>query len=286
MKKIDIRIERVSPSRAKHLLSFNTGNRQKTPGQIGRFAKMMKNGEWQNNAETIKFTGDSHNPKRCIDGQHRLEAVVLAGVTVEMSLAYNVPEATAATIDAGKGRNNGDHIMFAIDGLKPSQARDYGSAVPRLMIYEMAVPAWASHGHSHIRPEGKDTVAYVRSNEAEMADAWEWVTTHCRRSNKPILPMAELLFIRMITARVSRARSDDFMLKVFAGLTLQPNSIEQNLHEWLLNQMIRGSEKYAKETVRYTIARCFNMAPKKARLTTMNKLIFNREKGHQIERFQ
>lgn len=87
MNKIGTATIYVSPATAKRWLAKNTANyRALSADKVSMYARDMKNGEWKNNGETIKFYEDG----TLFDGQHRLAGVVKAGVPVLMTVVWGI----------------------------------------------------------------------------------------------------------------------------------------------------------------------------------------------------
>jgi len=74
--------------------------------RVKQYAAAMTAGVWKLNGETIKFNCNG----QLIDGQHRLNAIVLAGKTVQTYVLYGLPADAFDTIDGGKPRSNGDRL--------------------------------------------------------------------------------------------------------------------------------------------------------------------------------
>jgi len=68
-------VESISPTRAKEILLANNGNRLISWGWVRKLAGMMTRGEWLLTHQGIAF--DVYGV--LIDGQHRLEAIIIAG---------------------------------------------------------------------------------------------------------------------------------------------------------------------------------------------------------------
>ncbi|NCC66460.1 MAG: hypothetical protein EOM15_17640 [Spirochaetia bacterium] len=79
-KVIDARLTRITPEMATRMLSGNKDNRAINKSRVTLYAKAMKEGRWVENGQTIIISTDGF----LIDGQHRLTALVAAGVTLEM----------------------------------------------------------------------------------------------------------------------------------------------------------------------------------------------------------
>lgn len=98
----------VTPETAADWLATNDSNRTVRIGTVAAFARDMRAGKWALNAETIKF--DWFGKLR--DGQHRLIAVTLAKVPVEMAVATGLDPAVFNTVDAGNARTAADVLTM------------------------------------------------------------------------------------------------------------------------------------------------------------------------------
>lgn len=105
--------EIVSPERARELLDIsaktNFQNRNLSSHLVNRYASDMKEGKWQPTGQTISIASDG----AIIDGQHRLNAIVKAGVPVEINFIRNVSKQTFDCYDIGKIRTNKDILNIA-----------------------------------------------------------------------------------------------------------------------------------------------------------------------------
>lgn len=102
-------IEKITPERAATLLQNNQNNRPLDKARISLYTHAIESGQWVLNGDTIKLSPLG----RLLDGQHRLNAIVRAGVPVVTVIAYDVDESVFPTIDCNKVRTSGDalHIM-------------------------------------------------------------------------------------------------------------------------------------------------------------------------------
>lgn len=106
------RVQTISPDKAAEMLQANTSNRPVSKSTVRSFAEAMSRGEWVVTHQGIAF--DVHGV--LVDGQHRLAAVVEAGLPVEMTVFTDVAENTFDVLDTGKRRNAAD--VLAIEGEK------------------------------------------------------------------------------------------------------------------------------------------------------------------------
>lgn len=99
-----ITIEVVTPQDAARMLGTMKGNRQLRQRVVQRYAREMIAGKWLLNGESVKLARDG----RLIDGQHRLNAVVLAKLPIQMCVVRGVDADAMITLDTGVGRTFAD----------------------------------------------------------------------------------------------------------------------------------------------------------------------------------
>jgi len=98
----------VTPEKASQWLQNNSHNRNKSEANIRRLAEAIKNDEWKCNGESIIIDSTG----RLLDGQHRLEAVVLAKKAIHCVVVEGVDPEAFDTIDQGRKRSNGDVLSI------------------------------------------------------------------------------------------------------------------------------------------------------------------------------
>jgi len=98
-----VSLETITPAVAAEMLKGNSLNRRLVFNHLNRLVREMLDGEWRLTGDTIKLNGD-----RLLDGQHRLEAVVRSGVTIQCFVARNVDPEVFPMVDTGRSRIGGD----------------------------------------------------------------------------------------------------------------------------------------------------------------------------------
>src|SRR4051794_31155207 len=101
-------IEDVTPAVAADMLAANTKNRTLRRTLVDVYAADMAKGNWQFTGEAVKISTDGV----LLDGQHRLEAIVQAGVTVPMLVVRGLPRATQDVMDSGAKRSAADALRL------------------------------------------------------------------------------------------------------------------------------------------------------------------------------
>lgn len=93
------RQETITPEVAAAYLQKNVSNRPIQRMTVKNYARDMLNGKWELNEQGIGFYENGN----LVNGQHRLSAVIEAGIPVEMYVTYNVPN-NSFIHDRGRGR--------------------------------------------------------------------------------------------------------------------------------------------------------------------------------------
>lgn len=106
---MEMRLETISPAKAREYLKRNTTNRPLRQNHIDRMVLTIQNKEWVLNGETIKF--DKEGNLR--DGQHRLHAIVVSGIPCQAYVLRGIDASAFDTIDQGKCRNLNDILAIA-----------------------------------------------------------------------------------------------------------------------------------------------------------------------------
>jgi hypothetical protein len=99
-------IVEVTPALAEKWLKQNGHNRTIRDRVVLAYARDMEAGRWAQNGEAIKFAADG----TVLDGQHRLTAIALAGVTITMLVITGLASETQETMDAGSRRTTSDAL--------------------------------------------------------------------------------------------------------------------------------------------------------------------------------
>jgi hypothetical protein len=98
------RLETITPTKARKYLDKRANNRPLSARHTARLAGAMRDGEFEVNGETLKFSNDDE----MIDGQHRCQACIEAGVSFRSFVTRGLNSTTFDTIDTGKARSPAD----------------------------------------------------------------------------------------------------------------------------------------------------------------------------------
>jgi hypothetical protein len=103
----------VTPEIASKWLEGNVRNRPIRQRRVEHYADQMKRGWWRLTHQGIAFASDG----QLIDGQHRLWAIVEAGISVPMLVTYNLTKLALDAVDGGQPRDAATQSTLAHDSL-------------------------------------------------------------------------------------------------------------------------------------------------------------------------
>lgn len=83
-------------------------NRRLDKNRVRVFSKLMTDGKFYLNGDTIRFADDG----TLLDGQHRLAAVVSSGIPVTMEIREGLSKNVMPTIDVGNRRTSADILKL------------------------------------------------------------------------------------------------------------------------------------------------------------------------------
>lgn len=105
----------VTPAQAAEWLKNNFVNRPLREDVVQSYARDMRNGVWVATHQGVAFS----DTNALIDGQHRLSAIVLSGLTVRMMATYGLPATiegsemtTMDAVDRGRTRSVADQLKI------------------------------------------------------------------------------------------------------------------------------------------------------------------------------
>lgn len=101
----------ITPQMASNYLLSNKSNRNINKGRVSLYAKIISDGDWLLNGESIKFDTNGN----LIDGQHRLAAIIQSKKQIESIVITGAPVESFKTIDTGRSRSAGD--VMKIDNI-------------------------------------------------------------------------------------------------------------------------------------------------------------------------
>jgi len=146
----------VTPEMAATWLGANSHNRKVRKATVSSYARDMAAGNWTLNGEAIQISASGV----LLNGQHRLHAIIEAGVTLPLVVVTNLPDEAQNTIDTGIKRNLGDALT--LDGY-PN-----GTTLAAIATFSLQVQYGKGYKASDIEKrriiENDDTLRWVVTN--------------------------------------------------------------------------------------------------------------------------
>lgn len=148
----------VSPDIAQYWLeTASEGNRPVSRTIVSDYVSEMCAGNWKI-GEPIKF----NKAGKLVDGQHRLNAVLVSGLTVPMYVMTGLDLETSLVLDTGKTRNPADAMV--ISGLSAIPNKFAVSACARLAILWDENGLTKIHSHGGRKIHNHEIVDWVKNN--------------------------------------------------------------------------------------------------------------------------
>lgn len=139
-------VETVTPELAAQWLEKNVpNNRSLSDDRVARLSEVIKRGEWRLNGEAIKFAEDD----TLIDGQHRLAAVVDAGLPIQTLVIRGLPPQAFDTLDRGRSRTVGDVLKLHGE----SNTTNLAATINRLYAWERGDSAIRAPHRNNVSPQ-------------------------------------------------------------------------------------------------------------------------------------
>lgn len=230
---------RVTPEIAQHWMTFNTSNREVTQAKLEQFQHEMERGEWKVQGDTIRFSYG-----KLLDGQHRLMAVALAGVTLPMLVVHGLDPETQANMDTGRGRTPRD--VLSIEGLDKWESSTLGSAIHTIMAYESGLALYSAR---------KFLNREVRNYYLEHRAAIEATVQVCKALPRkhPIVPHSRTMALHYIFAKLDREAADQLFTRLTTGEGLAKSSPVFHLRQRLLSDLIDKRTRSAFEQLAFIV---------------------------------
>jgi len=201
----------ITPAIAKFILeNLNNTNRPLSQAIAQDYARRMIDGEWIMNGEGLKFS----NEGLLLDGQHRLLAIVLSGMSIELMVVFGLPPNAFETIDDGKKRSPGD--VLSIHGIE--NANTTAAAIKFVIRHKNGVSNRSVNGSGKI--SNKDVLEWYKSHNY-ISDSVRFGYTLYEGSGRIILSPSKLAAYDFLFSELSKPHAGQFLTKFAIGTELQ-----------------------------------------------------------------
>lgn len=209
-----ITVETVTPEIAEQMLGKNTHNRNLKAANLNGLVADMKAGNWQFNGEPIKFAKDG----TLIDGQHRLTAIVKAGIPQEMLIVRGLEMKSQHTMDAGSTRSTAD-------ALKLRGEKNYGilaSGIKASILWERGVrKTLGGNGGGNHKVTTSQILDYLEAHP----ECREYARFAARYKARIELPSSTLFLLWKVFSEIDYVDAEVFFDRLASHLELQGSPI-------------------------------------------------------------
>lgn len=222
-------VELITPELAAQYLKMDTVNRPLNRNHVTFLAGEMTRGEWKLNGEAICFDTQG----RLVNGQHRLQAVIKAGIPVRFLVARGCEDDSFVTYDSGRNRRVDE--VFYLSGVK--NASVVSSIVRRYAALSQGYAAvnsggrgkeqtqGFSHGKIRLSKEQLLTVYRAHGDFFQMAGSF---ASECYRK-LPLMTTTETgALVAYLT--LDRRHEEDFVTAFFRMLYFESSSLNNSIN--------------------------------------------------------
>lgn len=238
----------ITPYQATMLLKGNTDNRTLNQNRVTRYANDILKNMWvEDTGELIKISKTG----KIIDGQHRLVAIIKAGIGIHLHIAYDIQDDVFQVIDSGKPRSAGD--VFKIAGVK-----NYNNISAIIQLYNNIYNNKSTAASVSIekRLSAKELLVIYKLNP----EYWDDIvkrSINYRLAFQGVLPISEIGALIALFDNYNSEKSDDFISQLCKGVNVSNNAIIL-LRNKLISDKLNSQHKMSASIKRALIIKSWN----------------------------
>lgn len=240
----------LTPELAKQLMMHNTPDRQRRmrPDHVEKAVRHIRAGTWSEVYDPYRFSWPEVEGEResalLLDGQHRLQAVIITGHAYETLMLFGCDPAEQAHMDQGAKRTFADLLRF--HGY--SNALNLSAVAHRVYAYVQtsAMINTRTSLRMYPTPSPDDLLEFVRQHSARLYEAISIsssVQRHVGGVSKSVLAAMAWVFLR-----VDRQDAEAFFDRLGTGEQLSAEDPIHVLRQRLLNATMRKEHLTADES--------------------------------------
>lgn len=208
----------ITPEKSQEILSRQHKNRTLRKSVVSSYARDMLNDRWMLNGETIKISEKGE----LIDGQHRLSAIITAGIPIKMMVTYNIPEESFRTIDNGKKRTIGD--ILTIEGY--SYGDNLGATLRYLYYWDDIKKGKTITFHQFRKTPTKEELLELLKNNEDL-----FFSAQHAYFIKNLIPPSAAIFCHYILTKIDKNKAMFFFERLKDGTGLEKGDPIHTLRE-------------------------------------------------------
>lgn len=231
MERIILKKELITPEMANQILEKNHINRRLRIDDVNAYARDILNGNWKENSDPITISKSGN----LLNGQHRLNAIIKAGVAAEMYVRRDAPD--DCIFDIGIPRSAGDTIAIENKVDREFSKNEYVS-LARFMVGEELSKRKGGKKITHQEIEN-----YIMENVCYL-EKLKYITTGNKKAYFTTVP------VRVAVYTALKAGMDKDLLRNFWKVMVYgfQNSEEENpiiaYRNYIINLTQRGRQTW------------------------------------------
>ena len=196
------RLVTVTPAIAEAWLTRNKKNRPINRRVLNEYKRQIEEGKWKINGETIIFDQNGW----MINGQHRLNAILETGHSIDCYVIFDVDSGSFATLDSGSKRKTAQ--VFSLSGEQNCVA--LSAAIGVAWKFDRKLDPWLS-----IRPTATEAAYWLEENPS-IRESVEI----CIQNTGSLGYGAVLAGFHFIASKLDRDAADGFIRSLGSGANL------------------------------------------------------------------
>jgi hypothetical protein len=229
---VEVYLAHVTPRVAADMLERNLRNRAIIKARKAYLVKQMKVGTFKFNGDTICFDKDGY----CIDGQHRLQAIIDSGIPQTMIIVTGLDPKARHTIDIGALRSL-SHAM-KIEGIEYHSVFSAAATFIRCFLAGVAMPHHQTDGDRF--SEYNTAIDFYWNNEEELVGMHKKALQF--KTHKGIITPA-LMIAFMFYAKSIDKDADSYIYHFFEDLIDGTKNRPSNMPHLLRNRIYQEKGK-------------------------------------------
>lgn len=241
-----VELQTIAPKDATAWLQCNTHNRPVRRAHVKFLARQIMDGQWQLNGQAI-IVADTND---ILDGQHRLLAVIDAGMAIKSLVVYGITREAFKTIDTGAVRTAADALALWHPEAGGHRVKDISAAVRWLQRLEAGFYGTAT------KMSNTDVLEYVAAHPSIWRSAE--MLAGMPHETRP-LPMSCGIALLEMLSRKHKEQAAAFIHALYTGEELVRTNPEMVLRTMLLNDAKNHNKKYSGEIKMRMAVKAWNL---------------------------
>jgi len=215
----------MTPEWSQELMAKNTNNRNLNKKLAQKYASDMKDGLWLYNGDAIRVSVSDV----LLDGQHRLQGCIYAGVPFETELFTDLPDEVRPTLDTGRKRSAAD-VLHMLSGHAGRSNAGIAASCRQILNYVC--------GFAPVQSQSTPAIVRLLTKYPEISEYYR-LASKCNGILTPG-PLGAVLFLGTRSPTMEK-RATSFVEAIQSGEGLQSGDPRLAVREMFINKRLQGA---------------------------------------------